>query len=430
MKLRTKLLITHFVLVFIGLTFICSATTLSITVNEDPTLVKWIEVLKAGYEKEHKDVKIKLNRIISKDNDYGTKLAMTLPSDSSQDIVWLDAYQFYNFYSGKLIAPIPGMKGWKDRKNYYQNMLDQFIFDNEYYAMPISAVVVGLYYNKDIFKKAGLPVPWNPKNWNDVYTAAEKIKKNVPDVWPLSFSILPTESSSFGTFLMFLYGAENGGLYENGKWIITSKGLYNSFQFLYKLINDKLTAPVPVLLQNIPQIVEKKYMPENRIGIRLDGCWIKRYWKGKYAKTKEIYGFAPMPTEFGQKPGIVSMQGSWCFVISSKSQNKKLAADFIKYAANYQNTLSYVNIMSDLSPRKDIGKDKYFPKDLKVFLPYLKYSVFRPLAEDYPYVSNELCIAFQQLLMPGGSPLKAMDKFADNVELSLGKDKVERLYKE
>ena len=411
MSLKTKLLITHFILLSIGLTFISSATTLSITINEDPTLVKWIEVLKAGYEKEHKDVKIKLNRIISKDNDYGTKLAMTLPSDSSQDIVWLDAYQFYNFYSGKLIAPIPDMKDWKDSKNFYQSMLDQFIYDGEYYALPISAVVVGLYYNKEIFRKAGIPIPWNPKNWNDIYIAAEKIKKNVSGVWPLSFSILPTEGSSFGTFLMFLYGAENGGLYKDGKWIITSKGLLNSFKFLYKIINDKLTAPLPVLLQNIPQIVEKKYMPENKIGIRLDGCWIKRYWKDKYAKTKDMYAFAPMPTESGQKPGIVSMQGNWTFVISAKSRNKKLAADFIKYAANYQNALNYVNIMSDLSSRKDIGEDKEFPKDLKVFLPYLKYSVFRPLADNYPYISNELCIAFQQLLMPGGNPLSAMNSF-------------------
>jgi multiple sugar transport system substrate-binding protein len=430
MKLRRKLLVTHFVLALIGFTFICNATTLSITINEDPNLVKWIEELKAGYEDTHKDVTIKLNRIISKDNDYSTKLAMMLPSDESQDIIWLDAYQFYNFCRGKLIAPIPGIKNWKDRENFYQNMLNQFIYDNEYYGIPINAVVVGLFYNKEIFKKAGITVPWNPKNWNDIYTAAEKIKKNVSGVWPLSFSILPTESSSFGTFLMFLYGAENGRLYQNGKWKITSKGLYNSFNFLYKLINEKLTAPVPVLLQNIPQIAEKKYMPENKIGIRLDGCWIKRYWRGKLAKTKEVYGFAPMPTEFGQEPGFVSMQGNWCFTISSKSKNKKLAADFIKYAADYNNALRYVNIMSDLSPRKDIVKDKAFPEDLKAFPQYLKYSVFRPLAEDYPYVSNELCVAFQQLLMPGGNPLKAMNIFADNVELSLGKDKVERLYKE
>jgi hypothetical protein len=32
--------------------------------------------------------------------------------------------------------------------------------------------------------------------------------------------------------------------------------------------------------------------------------------------------------------------------------------------------------------------------------------------------------------MPGGNLLKAMNSFADNVELSVGKNKVERMYKE
>ena len=35
-----------------------------------------------------------------------------------------------------------------------------------------------------MFKKAGLPVPWTAHNWNDILTAAEKIKARVPGVVP------------------------------------------------------------------------------------------------------------------------------------------------------------------------------------------------------------------------------------------------------
>jgi multiple sugar transport system substrate-binding protein len=42
-----------------------------------------------------------------------------------------------------------------------------------------------IWYNKAVFEKAGLPVPWEPKSWADMTTAAETIKANVPGAIPM-----------------------------------------------------------------------------------------------------------------------------------------------------------------------------------------------------------------------------------------------------
>jgi len=36
---------------------------------------------------------------------------------------------------------------------------------------------VGLYYDKAILTKAGIKLPWQPKTWQDIITAAQAIKK-------------------------------------------------------------------------------------------------------------------------------------------------------------------------------------------------------------------------------------------------------------
>ncbi|MGI8825085.1 MAG: extracellular solute-binding protein [Chloroflexota bacterium] len=41
-----------------------------------------------------------------------------------------------------------------------------------------------LWYNKAIFKKVGLPVPWHPKTWNDLLAATRQIKAKEPGVIP------------------------------------------------------------------------------------------------------------------------------------------------------------------------------------------------------------------------------------------------------
>src|SRR5262249_55032476 len=40
-------------------------------------------------------------------------------------------------------------------------------------------------YNKPMLQKAGIPMPWQPKTWQDILTAAQAVKKHDPGVWPL-----------------------------------------------------------------------------------------------------------------------------------------------------------------------------------------------------------------------------------------------------
>ena len=399
----------------------------TVVVNDDINYTKWINLVKKDFESANPDLELKIIRVMSEGADYHTKLAMMLRADDSVDAVWLDSFQFYNFASGNLITPLPELQDWDEWKNFYPSVMENITYKDKIYGIPITTVVVGLFYNNMIFQEAGIPTPWKPKTWNDIYETAEIIKQKVPEVWPFSFDVSVTgETSTFKNILMFIYGSVDDRLYKNGKWVISSNGILDSFSFIQKIVKDDLTTPRSVLFDKDQYKIPKKYMPEQKIGIRLDGCWIQRYWIGNLNKTNDYYSFAPMPTQNGQEPGYVTTGGSWMFTINSKSKKKDAALRFIKFAGSFDNVLRWSQIMFDLSPRKDVATSDEYPQSLKQFSDYIQYTRFRPHSSDYPIVSTELRGVLQTLILGFQTPEQAMDAFATNTELTLGKDKIVR----
>ncbi|MGI8305847.1 ABC transporter substrate-binding protein [Saccharopolyspora hattusasensis] len=62
-----------------------------------------------------------------------------------------------------------------DLGQYSQNMLDLTTFDGELYGMPNAVSTLVMYYNADLFTKAGLDPDSPPQTWEDVEKAARAI---------------------------------------------------------------------------------------------------------------------------------------------------------------------------------------------------------------------------------------------------------------
>ena len=89
------------------------------------------------------------------------------------------------------------------------------------YGVSMGTDTRGLWYNKQIFAKAGLPVPWHPKTWAQVIAAAQTIKAKDPGVTPINVysGVGAGEAATMQGFEMFLYGTNNPLYnYTNNKW--------------------------------------------------------------------------------------------------------------------------------------------------------------------------------------------------------------------
>ncbi|MCP4177728.1 MAG: extracellular solute-binding protein [bacterium] len=389
----------------------------------------WIKQTIKSYEQKYPDRKVNLQLVGGTEGNYTTKLFLMLSNDSSIDVFFEDSAVLGSTVASGYIAPLDGVKKWKDWNNFYPNLRKSVTFNGKVYAVPLSTDSRGLYYNTELFKKAGIKLPWQPKNWKDIIAAAKQIKKKLPGIIPFSMNIAANgESTTMQTLEMLLYGTNNT-LYKDGKWVVTSKGLLNSLNFINTIFRKGL-GPQPHIVMNThySTMIFQNYAMQQKVAIILDGCWAKFFLKPD-PKIYNAYQFIGMPTENGQKPGYITMSGGWDLAINAKSSKKKLALDFIKYATSKESLLKYTKLSYDLTPRKDVAASPKYPAYLKGPTELLNYAHFRPSNQEYPIVSTKLQDAVESVALGSATPLQAMNTFAAAVQRAVGKDKILKSYK-
>ena len=395
------------------------AETIKFTYIGDEYTQKLYNEIKKEYEAKYPGRKVELLPIFRKHGSgVVQKMTFMLKNDSSIDAA-RPTGEIVEMAQGKLIAPLDGIEKWEEWKEFYKNLRDSVTFDGKVYGIPMSTETRFIYYNKDIFKKSGIKLPWQPKTWQDIIDTAKTIKAKNPKIKPIWLRL------NRSMFDMIFIKAAGGEFYKDGKYVVTSKAILDAFKFVQNLIKDKLTDNVYSMLNpEANNILEKEYMPKEKVAMIFNGSWITRDWVGKKSFMKDKYGMALLPTMDGKAPYFVTMS-NYCFLsINDKSTKKKAALDFIKFASNKENSLKMTQYLGDLSPRKDTIKLKKYPEILKTPSDYIEYTSFKPEDSNITIVLNELMSTYHQVALGALTPEKAMEQYARNVELSIGKENV------
>lgn len=416
-------------------------TTITITfrddgIGENGTLYKWIKEVAASYP--DKNVEIKPAPIQASEGDYFAKVALALKSkDTAPDIVTEDTFILNSDASAGFLEPLDEkLKGWEDWTNgsFIEAMKKGVTAsDGKVYGVPYNTDSRGLWYNKEIFKQAGLPEDWQPKSWDDVLNAARTIKEKAPDVVPIWMNMgkATGEATSMQTYEMLLYGTGER-LYDDasGKWIIKSQGILDALTFIETIKKEKLGPPLSKVLNGqAGNTSTREYLPKGKLAISLDGSWITGNYfpegASPWPEYKDVLGFAPMPTSQGQAPGSITLAGGWALSIPSNSDNKEEAWNFIKYALNKENTQKLVMASGNITVRADVAKDPEYTKMPfnEIATEYLKNADFRPAQEKYPEVSTQIQTMVESVTT-GTSPADAMNKYAQDVTRIAGGDHV------
>jgi multiple sugar transport system substrate-binding protein len=403
--------------------------TVTVAIQFDVNTVKWFEEIKKEYEKAYPGKKVKLEIISGTPQNYYTKIQLMLKSDSNIDVVYEDSFMLQSDVSAGLLAPINEIKEWDQWKEFYGSLRDFSTINDNVYGVSMSTDTRGLFYNTEIFKKAGIKTPWQPKNWQEIIDTAEVIKAKVPNVFPITItaSKVMGEGTTMQTLEMLLYGTDNV-LYENNKWVPSSPGMLNSFKFIQTLAKKNLL-PRPDILMNAQygNMLQDQLAPKGEVAIILDGCWVTGRWVKQFPETLKTYKLAMMPTENGQKPGYITMAGGWLLSVSNKSTKKDAAVDFIKFALNKENVLKYVLMVNNLSVREDVAKDPTYPAYLKPATAILDYAHFRPANEQYPVVSSKIQKAVESVVTQSVTPQQAMTALTADIKRSVGAKYVENV---
>lgn len=385
----------------------------------------WLEQAKAQFEKENPGVTVNLSALPSTEADYNTKTALTLQTDNTVDVMVTDSFLVASLVGSNCLAELD-LSNWADwRDQYPANIRDGIAVNGKIYAVPYTTDTRGLFYNAKTLEKAGIATPWEPKNWNDILDAVKKLHAAgvAYPIW-MNGSKAQGEGTTMQTFEMLL-GGTNDWLYENGKWVVKSKGISDSLGFIQSLVDMGIYTNIELatmLDANGWQVLPDRFASGSDVGILLDGCWKGGDWIGALGdNAQDTIRVVPLPNKDGN--GFSSMSGGWTLAVSALSTKKDLATEFIKTALNRENILKLVLGSGDMCVRQDVAADPTYQANnyyVALMTPYAEWTKLRPGVDVYPSVSIEIQTAVEAVITGQQKASQAAAAYAEGVKQIVG----------
>jgi multiple sugar transport system substrate-binding protein len=193
--------------------------------------------LVARFEAENQNITVEVE-VVSW-NDIDQKLKTMVQTGDLPDIGNLNYFSSFAaddlLYTAEELVPA----------DVLADMVPTFIENSKYngvaYALPDLASARLFFYNKDILAAAGVAVE-DLKTWDGLEAAMQKIKAYDSAIVPLVLPLGPEEAQAE---FMIWANSNDGGVFTDGKWSITSDKNVETMEYLASLVDQGLTNPTP-----------------------------------------------------------------------------------------------------------------------------------------------------------------------------------------
>ena len=376
------------------------------------------------------------------DENYKTKIALDLQSGKGADIIAIDGIWTGEFAQAGYIKPlnevggaaVDAWSGWKQIPDAVQASIS---FEGKNYGVPQGTDGRVLYYNKDLFKKAGLSPEWAPTSWDEILTAARALKK-LDGVTPIQLNAGTAmgEATTMQGILPLLVGTGEP-VWKDGKWIGNTQGMRDVLN-LYKTIYVDEKLGDDVLQQEAAgRDTSFSEFAAGNIGIIAEGDY---FWRSVINPAEGV-GTAPMKdrdTAVGYVKipakaagsgvdgrSFVSMSGGAGRVLNPNTKNAELAWKLLEFMNSPEAFEARAAGTLSISPRDDVNKALLAKDPMLTFVnaEVLPITSYRPGLAEYTAVSTALQQASLDVVT-GTAPDEAIKTYVSALTGIVGADKI------
>lgn len=149
------------------------------------TVAPHLEKMRQVFEEQNPDIKVNVETVGY--GDYFVRLMTSVVGGTAPDAFELNYENFASYANkGVLLDLQPLMeKSGVDTTVINPNALEAFVAQGKQYGLPFSFSNVVVFYNKELFDKAGAEYPTNDWTWDDQLEAAKKITALGPNIFGL-----------------------------------------------------------------------------------------------------------------------------------------------------------------------------------------------------------------------------------------------------
>lgn len=285
----------------------------------DPKLI--VPVIEA-FEKENPGVKIHNEQLTW--NNGLDKIVVAMANNRAPDICEMGSTWMGKFMAeGALLDVTDEFSPLKDK----YIMWEPAQMNGRIYGMPWLAGTRVMFYNKDLFIKAGLDPEKPPVTWDEFLEACKKIHD--PKNGVFGFGMNAGEGHIlYKKFLPFGWGNGARVLDENGNFVFDSKEMREALEFYLKLKEYSFCEKQDLL---------NDAFKKGKLGFEISGSWI--FARLPIEAPNLNFGTCLVPKPSYEKGFSTSFMGGEILVLFKSCKNKELATKFIKYLTRSENAL-------------------------------------------------------------------------------------------
>jgi multiple sugar transport system substrate-binding protein len=289
----------------------------TITIWARDTQKQFMGSLADAYNKSHQ-AKAKVSIIPSA--QFVQKFGTAAGSGSAPDVASIDLVYLPYFASQGALADITSLADslpYKDALSPAHRKLA--VYEGKTYALPFTAEASVLYYNKTLFKKAGLDADKPPANYAEMMQAARKIRALGSKYYGFVFAGACGGCNIF-EFAPHVWASGGDVLSPDGKKaMLDSPQVADALTFYRQLWESGV---MPSSVKTDAGTFQATAFSSGKVGMTNLGAFAV----STFEKAKVNFGVAPIP---GKDGGSASFAGGDEIAIPTGSKNKAAAEEFV-----------------------------------------------------------------------------------------------------
>ncbi|MET8882088.1 extracellular solute-binding protein [Streptomyces rubiginosohelvolus] len=365
--------------------------------SEDKVFKKLAE----GFEKKHPKVDVKYVNVPFGEAQNKFKNAAQA-GDGAPDVIRSEVAWTPDFANLGYLAPLDGTAALKNQDDFLKQAVASTKYEDKTYAVPQVIDSMGVFYNKKMFKEAGVEAP---ASLDDLKTVAKKIKDKTGKTG------LYLRGDDPYYFLSFLYG-EGGDMVDAGSKSVTidkPEGV-KAFKAVKDLVDDG-TAKTDASdgWENMMQAFKN-----GDVAMMINGPWaVADTLTGSQFTDKDNLGVAPVPAGSAAQG---APQGGHNLAVYAGSKNLDASYAFVEYMTSVDSQATAAGELNLLPTRTSAyaKKEAVDSEIVGFFKPVVETAVERPWIPEGGSLFEPLRIEYTKVLTGQTTPEKAAKATGDS----------------
>ncbi|MBU4482496.1 MAG: sugar ABC transporter substrate-binding protein [Actinobacteria bacterium] len=355
-----------------------------------------------------------VNATMLPEGSYNEQVAAASLAGDLPDLLDFDGPNLYNYtWAGHLI-PIEEYVSSELKDDFLPSIIEQGTYGGKLYSLGTFDSGLGIWGNKGYLEKAGVRIPtsiedaWTLEEFKEALAALQALDE-VEYAIDFKMNYGQGEWYTYGfSPIIQGWGADliDRSDYQSAEGVLNSPEAVEALTWFQSLFVDGYSNAAPA--------GDDDFYGRKISALSFVGHWM---WTPHSEGLGDDLVLIPMPI-FGKK--AVTGMGSWCWGITSSSENPDAAWKFLEFLIEPDEILRMTNANGAVPARKSaLAQSELFGEGgpLNIFVQQLEggVAVPRPITPAYPTITTAFAEAVQNIV--GGADVKSeLDKAVEKID--------------